>query len=270
VYLHQLRLVGQSGGYARSFNSPGLRDATVVAEHAASPGRSAVARALWTAFLGGLRTQALCVAAAGTLTAAAASTRLQPDGLERRPRLGTSLAGATGSTRPRRAASALALIAGGAAAVLEPASVLTIGVTAAGLIAVYAGVELLLSLIALDPVAKDGATLRLRRLLPRSVPVALGGGALAGALALVATGGADGAPAVPPMTCNGYIQLCDRRLNDVALAATHNAMGSVTIPNWLFGQQDGNDQPAASVRHPRAANRHPLRIRGPRRRTHGS
>ena len=29
------------------------------------------------------------------------------------------------------------------------------------------------------------------------------------------------------------------RLNDVSLAATHNSMASVTVPHWLFGQQDG-------------------------------
>jgi hypothetical protein len=39
-------------------------------------------------------------------------------------------------------------------------------------------------------------------------------------------------------------------LNDVALAATHNSMASVTIPNWLFGQQDGTiaDQLRQGVR----------------------
>ncbi|HJS95583.1 MAG TPA: hypothetical protein VJ741_15070, partial [Solirubrobacteraceae bacterium] len=49
----------------------------------------------------------------------------------------------------------------------------------------------------------------------------------------------DEAPAATPTTCNGYAALCDRRLNQVAFAATHNSMASVTIPSWLFGQQDG-------------------------------
>ena len=42
----------------------------------------------------------------------------------------------------------------------------------------------------------------------------------------------------------------DRPLNDVALAATHNSMASVTIPTWNFGQQDGTiaDQLAYGVR----------------------
>ena len=67
--------------------------------------------------------------------------------------------------------------------------------------------------------------------------VALAAIAIAGAI--IVTGGGDEAPAAPPMTCNGFVALCNRPLNDVALAATHNSMASVTIPHWLFGQQDG-------------------------------
>ena len=60
------------------------------------------------------------------------------------------------------------------------------------------------------------------------------------AMALVLiTGGGDEAPAATPLTCNGYRVLCNRPLNDVALAATHNSMASTTIPRWLFAQQDG-------------------------------
>ena len=56
---------------------------------------------------------------------------------------------------------------------------------------------------------------------------------------IIVTGGGDEAPAATPLTCNGFVALCNRPLNDVALAATHNSMASVTLPHWLFGQQDG-------------------------------
>jgi hypothetical protein len=211
----------------------------VVAAHAAAPGRSDVARALWVAFLGGLRTQALCVAAAGALSAAAASAGVRRLAAGELPGLGSSFASAGRSTPGRRVAAALALIAGGSAAVLEPAAMLTIGVTAVGLLVLYTGAELLLSAIILDSAVKTAAEHHLRQGIRRLIRGAVGVAALGGVLAFVAAGGADGAPAGTPMKCNGYIELCDRRLNEVALAATHNSMGSVTIPDWLFGQQDG-------------------------------
>jgi hypothetical protein len=74
--------------------------------------------------------------------------------------------------------------------------------------------------------------------------------AIAGAAAIVITGSEDEAPAAIPGTCNGYAALCDRPLDQVAFAATHNSMASVTIPSWLFGQQDGTiqDQLAYGIR----------------------
>ena len=64
------------------------------------------------------------------------------------------------------------------------------------------------------------------------------------------TGAADEAPAVAAPTCEDSAALCDRTLNDVSLAATHNSMASVTIPTWLFGQQDGtiSEQLAFGIR----------------------
>jgi hypothetical protein len=83
--------------------------------------------------------------------------------------------------------------------------------------------------------ARARGRLALRRISPIAVAVI----ALAGALAIIASGDSDGAPAAPPLTCNGDVALCGRRLNDVAFAATHNSFSSVTIPTFLFGQQDG-------------------------------
>ena len=63
--------------------------------------------------------------------------------------------------------------------------------------------------------------------------------ALVAVTVVIAAGGGDEAPAATPLTCNGFVALCARPLNDVAFAATHNSMASVTIPTWTFGQQDG-------------------------------
>jgi hypothetical protein len=39
-------------------------------------------------------------------------------------------------------------------------------------------------------------------------------------------------------TCNGYAQLCDRRLNEVVFAGTHNSMSAADTPGWLIANQD--------------------------------
>jgi hypothetical protein len=38
--------------------------------------------------------------------------------------------------------------------------------------------------------------------------------------------------------CNGYPELCDRRLNEVVFPATHNSMGAADLSNWMFPNQE--------------------------------
>jgi len=213
-----------------------------VAENAASPGRSAVVGAAWGAFLGGLRVQALWLAAAGVVCAAAASGRVRSGGIDERLARALRLITGPQPTRPRRLARAFGLMLGGLAIIVWPATALTLAALTAGLFLLYKGLEALLRETALPPrqarEAQPRAPARARPLL-RRLPLLLALAALAGVFAIIATGEGDGAPALAPLSCNGHTQLCDRSLNDVALAATHNSMASVTIPTWLFGQQDG-------------------------------
>jgi hypothetical protein len=207
-----------------------------VAEQTAPSGRGPAVGAVWTSFLGGLRVQALWLALAGAICAAAASGG---------PRFAGQLTQGwrlllPGASRPQhRVAPALGLVAGGVVMILEPAAVLAIAVQAAGLLAVYVGLTTLVDAIVVE-VRKPAVTRPARtRRAGAILPVVVGFAAIAGAAAVIATGGGDEAPAATPLTCNGFVELCDRPLNDVALAATHNSMASVTIPHWLFGQQDG-------------------------------
>jgi hypothetical protein len=209
----------------------------IAAEHAAPPGRGDVARALWGAFLGGLRVQALWVAAAGAVCAGAASGRIRTGGIDARLAQGWRLLAGAPATRRRRLARGVASIAFGLAIVFETATTVAIAVQAAGLYLLYRGVGELLSETVPPPAPAHKTPARARRA-RRLAPAALAVVALASAFALVATGVDDGAPAATPLACDGRAALCDRPLNDVALAATHNSMGSVTIPSWLFGQQD--------------------------------
>jgi hypothetical protein len=207
-----------------------------VAQQVAPAGRAAAARALWSAFLGGLRVQALWLAVAGAVCAAAASVRQRTEGAAT-----TDVrALRTVVTAPRRSLSAaLVFIAAGTAMLLEPLATVRALVVALGVVALAIGVDgALRALVGAARAPATGAAGRLRRL-GRFAPGVLAIGALAGVLVLIGGGGGDEAPAVTPPTCNGYVALCSRHLNDVALAATHNSMASVTVPRWLFGQQDG-------------------------------
>ena len=49
--------------------------------------------------------------------------------------------------------------------------------------------------------------------------------------------GAATTAAPPDGTCNGHAELCDRPLNEVALATTHNSM-SVPLPGWYSSMQE--------------------------------
>ena len=55
---------------------------------------------------------------------------------------------------------------------------------------------------------------------------------VAGATVAYATGGGIDEPAPTVSGCNGHAELCDRRLDEVALPATHNSM-SVPLPGWF-------------------------------------
>lgn len=69
---------------------------------------------------------------------------------------------------------------------------------------------------------------------------------LGAAILLVAVVGAvglvvqtrSGASADVEMRCNGHVELCDRRLDEVAFAASHNSMSARRDPGWLFAEQD--------------------------------
>ncbi len=208
-----------------------------IAEQVAPPGRGAAAGAVWSAFLGGLRVQALLLAAAGAVCAGAASGQLQQAGGEARLAFGWIIA--PRASRSPSLAGALVVTAVGAFILLEPAAALAVAVPSVGIYVLYRGVAGALTAAAAGAPEIVRASARPLRRVLRSAPAALALVALAGFVTIIVAGGGDEAPAATPLACNGYVVLCNRPLNEVALAATHNSMASVTIPHWLFGQQDG-------------------------------
>ena len=213
-----------------------------VAAQLAPSGQGPVVAALWRAFLGGLQVEALYAAAAGVIVAAAASSAMTPTRLAHVP--GAAWQQLTGErVAAERAAGSLALIAIGVAILLEPGAAVRVLVLVLGLFVMYRGLAGALHWLRAQAAAAiaSGRGLRARPAsVGRFVPLVLGVAVLGVAVALIATGGGDEAPATAaPATCNGHIALCARPLDDVSFATTHNAYASVTIPTFLFGQQDG-------------------------------
>ncbi len=215
-----------------------------VAAQLAPSGRGPVVAALWQAFLGGLLVQALWITAAGAVVAALASPPPPPGYVAEIPWRGRRrLTGSDGDGVTQAGlAAAVGLIAAGIAILLEPAAVLRVLVLAGGAWLLYRGVEGVLRWAVASyaaAIASGRLSLGWLRRGLRLAPVVIGVAALAAVATVIVTGGGDEAPAATPITCNGFAALCDRPLNDVAFAATHNSMASVTIPTFLFGQQDG-------------------------------
>jgi hypothetical protein len=143
-----------------------------------------------------------------------------------------------------------ALIAAGTLLLLESGAVLALAVPALGLYVLYWGIAGAVSAAVVQEPRIRGRVARSFDRARRVGPAALVLAAVVVPVVVLSDGSGDDAPAATRMTCNGYAALCSRPLNDVALAATHNSMASVSIPNWLFGQQDGTiaDQLREGVR----------------------
>lgn len=220
-----------------------------IAAHAAAGGRAGAVTAVWRAFGHGLLVQALLVAGAGAILAAvsAAAERAPGSGLRTAglPTAGLPTVGlpTTGQLTPgARLGRSLLVIAAGVVIVLEPGPAVTVAVSAAGLLLVFLGVRGVIDVAAASRLARRAGGHRAGRIASRFVGPAIAVAAVAAVTIVIVDGGGDEAAAATPTTCNGYAALCDRRLNQVAFAATHNSMASVTISSWLFGQQDGTIQ----------------------------
>ncbi len=208
------------------------------------PAARDAANALWDSLLGDLRTALLLIAVAGAILAAAARSLFQAVSLEGPLRRAWELVTVAPEATPARVVRALAFVAAGVIALVEPSVIVDAMLLVAGLLLVGTGVNELIRLTSgpertaarvAGERGGDAPSGRLRRLVVVGL-IALAVVSIASAL-LVREGGVEAV--VPALkACNGHRELCDRRLNEVAMAGTHNAMSAVTNPGWLFAQQD--------------------------------
>jgi hypothetical protein len=198
--------------------------------------------AVWDSFLDGLHTWALLLGAFGLVVAAAASSVL-----------GTLDAGSPAQRARRmvlyvperpwlRALRAAGIFIVSLLVVLDPSAALEIAATVAGGYGIYYAVTEMLVLVerpSVDAGEKDRVRGHRRALVvAAATPLVI----VLIAVIVLTAGGSGTAKAAGdrhPKTCNGFAQLCDKPLNQVAFAATHNSMSAARRRGWFFANQDG-------------------------------
>ena len=220
------RRCGRSVTRARPPRRPPLRRHATCTARRNSPTPMSAGRSggIWTGMFGDLMTWALWVGGVAWLIAAASASLLSAysagTGVEQLRAL------ARKPLSPRaRGARAVIVLAIGLFAVLKPRTVINVVVVLVGAALIYAAIGELLSVTApAEPRSRPSRRRVLRRV--ATVAGALATAVVAFVLALLVTGGARSSQASTIMACNGYPQLCARRLDEVVFAGTHNSMSA--------------------------------------------
>ncbi len=208
---------------------------------------------VWNAFLGDLRSWNVTIAAAGAVLATAASPWFAGLDASQAPGRLWRLVAAPGS-HAGQVARAVIAVAIGWAALVHPRDLIEITVALAGLAAVYWGLVELIRLLWVErattahELARSAASAARRPRLSLAARVTALAALLVAGVATIAAllfsvgvlGGEGGRSALAEATvCNGHAALCDRPLDEVAFAATHNSM-SAASEGWFFAaHRDG-------------------------------
>lgn len=203
------------------------------------------AEALWDAFLGGLRDWLMFGGAFAVIVTAAAATAREVDATAPAQRV-LGLLTRTPAAPGWRLLRAVLIAAGSALLLVRPDLALHLVTVAAGAYGLfYASCEGL-ALIAPGAAERRRRSEALRRRWPVRHRLIAGSVALgAVAVAALVVLGSSGDEPPPEVTrpagevthCNGYAELCDRKLDDVAFPATHNAMSAAELPGWYTPNQ---------------------------------
>ena len=198
-------------------------------------GRAALVGA-WMSWFAGARLWAATFAGVGTILTAAATSLLEAVDPWQHLRTLSRRVLRPPRTAAGRAWAGAGLLAGGTLLMVWPQGALTGLVVASGLLMAYIGLRELFRLL-LERVPEEahpGAALEqawgTRLAVAAGLAVVLGS-----TLVLVLRPSApEPAQAATVMSCNGSPLLCDRRIEQVAFPAAHNAMSNTAASRWLF------------------------------------
>jgi hypothetical protein len=201
-------------------------------------------RGLWPVFVGPLAIRMLILAGIGLVLIAAVTSLLEKIDLKF---FGRAVWGRVAKPDPRAVwgiLRGLLLIVGGVVVAFHPAQSMVVLAAAIGGVLFFFGVqELFTTAVRLTPRVEHALAV-----LEKKERTTVSPGVVVGALVLV-IGGAGvfwlthhGDEAVAASAsidaCNGHPELCDRRLNQVAIATSHNSMSAADIPDWMFPNQE--------------------------------
>jgi hypothetical protein len=201
-------------------------------------------RALFDVYFADLRTWCLWVGAAGLVLAAAATSVLQPVEVASRAERARQVVLHQPTTRWGRLLRGVVIAAVGLFVVIDPGRFVDILAILAGAFAIFFGASEILSIVTrpAGETETETSTRRRRALVTAGVAV-LVVAATATALAIVLSPGGEKRPAFGadrnPTYCNGFRELCDRNLDQVAFAATHNSMSAGDYRGFYFAHHTG-------------------------------
>jgi hypothetical protein len=131
----------------------------------------------------------------------------------------------------------LGLIVTGVLVVVNRHRIVSLVLLLAGGLVVYLGTVLVVRVL-LGPQPEEAAEPRRRVLRPilLTAGAAIGVGVLLAGLVINVTSTRSDARSRGVLECNGHEELCDRRLDEVAFAGSHNSMSAEADPGWLFAE----------------------------------
>ena len=200
-----------------------------------------VVHGLWAAYFGVVKQLAVIVGCVAVVLASAGSTMLEA--MDPFTRAKALLGWLTAPLRPRALLGrAVLFLAAGTYAAVSPTTAAAGLVAVVGLFLIYLGLREVFRLVITSapgvratPTARPEARAwRAVAVVAAMLVVALGGTALFVFKAPAATPEATGVVTV----CNGSARLCNRRLDQVVVAGSHNSMSNAEIPGWLFPNQN--------------------------------
>ena len=201
-----------------------------------------LARGLWLAYFGDLARWGLFFVGLGILLSAATSSMMETvDPLPVLSQLGRSIATPPASNGARLGWSTTLLIVG-LAAIRYPLLILQAVVVVAGVIAAFCGVQEVFRLF-LGRMAQHEQQLTGHKPPRWRLTTSIAAGLVlvaAGAWLLFRNPAVKPVEAVEVTACNGYPELCGKRLDEVAFAGSHNSMSNQDAPGWMFPQQEAS------------------------------
>lgn len=225
----------------------------VVAGRIADPSLSRAVDISLQDFVGDLRSLGIWSVALGVIATALASAAVPThEALDARrvlERTRALLAGWQPETDAGRALRAITVIAAGLALVVWRDAVVPVGVAVVGAYVGYVGVLELLHVVGRPPaevrealaaeqtVSQDHVDRWRRQRIVWLTAVGVSLAVFVGVFGWVNVRASERtALAASRTTCNGSEALCDKRLDQVALPASHNSMSAAASPGWVFAQ----------------------------------